>query len=68
MIREGLKKEYRHILILESRDWWGNCRDQFDPARDLVLTYDLGLQRDVACLGGQALYIDHLVSKQVDRW
>ncbi len=59
------KREYKHILILESRDWWGNCRDQFDPARDLVLTYDLGLQREVDRMGGQALYIDHLVEKQI---
>ena len=65
MVLEDFNKEYRHILILESRDWWGSCRDQFDPARDLVLTYDLGLQRDVASLGGQALYVDHLVEKLV---
>lgn len=60
-----VNKEYRHILILESKDWWENCRNHFDPARDLVLTYDLGLQREVARLGGQAFYIDHLVDKQV---
>lgn len=58
-------KKYRNILILESRGWWANCQDQFDPARDLVLTYDLGLQRDIERLGGQALYIDHLVSQSV---
>ena len=56
---------YRYVLILESRNWWGNCRDHFDPANDLVLTYDLGLQREVESLGGQALYIDHLIDPQV---
>jgi hypothetical protein len=60
-----IKKEYRHILILESRDWWENCRDHFDPARDLVLTYDFGLRREVDRLGGQALYVDHLVDQMV---
>lgn len=57
-------RSYRHIWILESRDWWANCRDLFDPARDLVLTYDFGLQREVTKLGGKAFYIDHLVDKQ----
>jgi hypothetical protein len=58
-------KSYRHILILESREWWDGCSAGFDPARDLVLTYDLALQRTVTNLGGQALYIDHLVDAQV---
>ena len=57
--------QYRRILILESRDWWENCRDCFDPARDLVLTYDLGLHREVSRLGGQAFYVDHLVDNAV---
>ena len=65
MIREGLKNTYRHILILESRDWWPSCRDRFDPAHDLVLTYDFGLRQEVERLGGQALYIDHLLSQAV---
>ncbi len=65
MIREGLKNTYRHILILESRDWWPSCREQFDPAHDLVLTYDFGLRQEVERLGGQALYIDHLLSQAV---
>lgn len=60
-----VNKKYRHILILESKDWWVSCRDCFDPARDLVLTYDFGLQLEVERLGGQAFYIDHLVDKQV---
>ncbi len=65
MVREGLKTTYRHILILESRDWWPSRRDQFDPAHDLVLTYDFGLLQEVERLGGQALYIDHLLSQAV---
>lgn len=60
-----VNKKYRHILILESKEWWENCRDLFDPERDMVLTYDLGLQKEVTLLGGQAFYIDHLVDKQV---
>lgn len=60
-----VNKKYRYILILESRDWWANCRDNFDPARDLVLTYDFALKLEVNRLGGQAFYIDHLVDKRV---
>ena len=60
-----INKKYRHILILESEEWWASCRDKFDPAKDIVLTYDFRLQRGVTALGGQALYIDHLVDNQV---
>lgn len=59
------KEKYRHILILESRAWWGSCREQFEPSSDLVLTYDFALKREVELMGGQALYIDHLVDQQV---
>lgn len=59
------KRKYRNVLILESRDWWGQCRDQFDPALDLVLTYDLALKKEIDLLEGLAYYIDHLVDKQV---
>lgn len=57
-------KEFRHILILESRDWWGSCREQFDSSRDLLLTFDYGLHREVTGSGGQAFYIDHLVDNR----
>jgi len=60
-----VNNKFRHILILESKDWWENCCDYFDPARDLVLTYDFGLKLEVDRLGGQAFYIDHLAEKQV---
>lgn len=55
---------YRDILILEDRDRWERCKSRFDPQFDLVLTYDLGLRREVEQLGGQAFYVDHLVDKQ----
>jgi len=56
-------KTYRDILILEDRDRWESCKSQFDPQRDLVLTYDLGLRREVEQCGGQTCYVDHLVDK-----
>lgn len=57
-------KSYRSILILEDRNRWESCKFQFDPQRDAVLTYDLGLRREIEQLGGQACYVDHLVDKQ----
>jgi hypothetical protein len=60
-------KKYRNIFILESRDWWVSCRDRFDPATDLVLTYDFALRKDVEGLGGIALYLDHLVDPECMR-
>lgn len=59
------KRPYRHILILESRDWWESCKSSFDPEKDIVLTYDLWLKREVERLGGQAFYVDHLVDNLV---
>lgn len=58
-------KQYRNIFIIESRVWWASCSVQFDSAKDLVLTYDFGLKQDVENLGGQAYYLDYLVSQQV---
>jgi hypothetical protein len=57
-------KTYRDILILEDRERWESCKSQFDPKSDLVLTYDLGLRREVEQLGGNACYVDHLADKK----
>jgi len=57
-------KDYRNVLILEARDRWECVKSQFDPKRDVVLTYDFGLRQEVERLGGQSFYVDHLVDKQ----
>jgi hypothetical protein len=56
---------FRNVFILESRDWWSAAQPDYDPARDLVLTYDFGLRRDVEALGGTARYVDHLCAQSV---
>lgn len=56
---------FRNVFILESRDWWSAVQPDYDPTRDLVLTYDLGLRRDVEALGGTARYVDHLCESTV---
>lgn len=57
-------RAYQTILIVDSRAWWQSCVAQFDPRRDLVLTYDFGLVHEVEQMGGQAFYVDHLVDTE----
>jgi hypothetical protein len=54
-------RRYRHVLIVESRGEWPACRENFDPALDVVLTYDFGLHHAVRATGGNAFYVDNLV-------
>lgn len=56
---------FRHVFILESRAWWPVSEFDYDPAQDLVLTYDFGLRRDVEALGGAVHYVDHLCEQSV---
>lgn len=60
-----LAEEYRRVFILDSRDWFASCQDAYDPATDLVLTYDFALKRDIDARGGSACYVDHLVGPDV---
>jgi len=56
---------FRHVFILESRAWWPIAELDYDPAQDLVLTYDFGLRCDVEALGGAVRYVDHLCEQSV---
>lgn len=55
-------KAYRNIFILESRSYFPHFAKDFDPQKDLVLTFDFGLKRETESLGGDACYIDGLCS------
>lgn len=63
MIENLLGRAYRNLFILDSRLWWEGCKDQYDPDQDVVLTYDLALNRQLVALGGSVYYLDHLVDK-----
>ena len=56
---------YRHVYIVESRRWWREPPADYDPARDLVLTYDFGLRREILRAGGTVRYLDHLCDSAV---
>jgi len=58
------RKQYRTIYLLESKRWWEACQGDFDSSCDLVLTFDFGLRKIVRDMGGEALYVDHLVDAQ----
>lgn len=57
--------EFRHLFILDSREWWASVQANYDPSLDLVLTYDFGLRHDIEALGGTARYVDHLCEQSV---
>lgn len=56
-----LASQYRRVFIVDSRQRFSASRDQWDPALDLVLTYDYAVRREVAAAGGDVAYLDHLV-------
>jgi hypothetical protein len=55
-----LDKAYESIYILESRMYWTNNTKHFNLEKDLILTFDFGLKRDIECLGGDAFFVDAL--------
>ena len=57
-------KAYRNIFILESRNYFPHFAKDFNPKKDLVLTFDFGLKRQTEILGGNACYIDSICSPQ----
>jgi len=51
---------FRNIFIIKSRAAWPAFQALFDPAQDLVLTYDFALRKQIEDRGGVAFYVDHL--------
>ena len=56
---------FRQVFVVESRDGWLAGQKDYDPAQDLVLTYDFALRRQVEALGGTARYVDHLCEQSL---
>jgi hypothetical protein len=51
---------YNNIFIVESRDLWPNREFTFNVEKDLILTFDFGLKKEIESLGGDSFYIDSL--------
>lgn len=56
---------YRNVFILQSRSGWLAIQPNYEPALDLVLTYDFGLRQQVEACGGTVRYVDHLCSQSL---
>lgn len=56
--------KYENIYIIDSLNWWDQIKNIYDPACDLVLTYDFGLKQKIDGLGGKVFYIDQLVDSE----
>jgi hypothetical protein len=56
-----LRTHYRTVFIVDGRERFSAVSAQYDPAVDLVLTYDFGLRRDIEHRGGDVAFIDQLL-------
>jgi hypothetical protein len=57
-----LRDTYRHVFLVQNRDFWKACPFPYDKESDLVLTFDFALAKEVRAQGGTAAYLDHLVA------
>lgn len=57
--------KYESIYIIDSLNWWDQIKNIYDPACDLILTYDFGLKQKINRLGGKVFYIDQLVDSEM---
>lgn len=51
---------FRNVFIIVSRDWWRHALQNYDKQKDMVLTYDFGLQKEIEDLVGTVRYVDNL--------
>ena len=59
------EKSYRHVFLVQNRDYWDSCPYQYDQKLDLVLSYDFGVVMEVSSRGGNVSYIDHIVESDL---
>lgn len=51
---------FQNVFIVESRSTWQHALQKYNKDKDLVLTVDFGLRKEIEDLGGTARYVDHL--------
>jgi hypothetical protein len=59
---DNIKAGYRHIFLVENRNMWEACPFDYDGQKDIVLTFDFGLYRQMEAKGSAVAYLDHLAS------
>ena len=60
-----LNKPYRYIFLVSSRRDMHAMEEIYDPALDLVLTYDYAVRCLIEARGGSIGYLDHLCSPEL---
>ena len=55
-----LADSYKHIFIVDTKSQWNNDND-YNPATDLVLTFDFGLKQYISDLGRECYFVDQLI-------
>lgn len=57
-------RSFRNVYLVQNRNWWSACPYAYDREKDLVLTFDFGLLRQIRAEGGTAAFLDHLVDPE----
>jgi len=57
-------RAYRHVFLVQNRDYWKTCLFEYDKAKDLVLSFDFAVVNMIKIEGGEAQYIDHIVDSE----
>ena len=59
----SLSPSYRYIFIVDSLAQWELVSNKYEIKKDLVLTFDLDLKKELSSLNNEVYFIDHLVSQ-----
>ncbi len=58
-------RPFRHVFLVQNRDSWGACPFPYDRERDLVLSFDFAVVRELSQHGGTTAYLDHIVKSDL---
>lgn len=56
----NINLKYNNIFIVESRALWLDSRFDFNIERDLILTFDFALKKEIESLHGNSFYVDSI--------
>jgi hypothetical protein len=58
------RNSYNNVFIIQDRNWWERCKNDFNIENDLLLTIDFGLKNEVEKAGGNVEYLDHFIETE----